>query len=98
MTDTVDRASTIALDPVLDLRAAAPLRDALLERRGGPVIIDASRVEQLGGLCLQVLLAGRHAWANDGASFAIANHSPAFDAAITAFGASGAFGMAELAE
>jgi chemotaxis protein CheX len=93
-----DHITTIVLDAVLDLRAAAPLRDVLLERRGGPIALDASRVEQLGGLCLQVLLAARQSWANDGASFAIVDRSAPFDAAIAAFGASGAFGMAQLAE
>ncbi|MBL8558815.1 MAG: STAS domain-containing protein [Hyphomonadaceae bacterium] len=98
MTDLPDVVSSISLDPVLDLRAAAPLRDALLERRGGPVIVDATRVEQLGGLCLQVLLSARNAWENDGAAFSIAARSSAFEAALTAFGASGAFGAAQLAE
>jgi chemotaxis protein CheX len=93
-----DLETTLRLDAVLDLRAAAPLRDALIEARGAPLCVDASRVEMLGGLCLQVLLAARHAWMRDGASFTITPRSAGFDAAITAFGASGALGMAELAE
>jgi chemotaxis protein CheX len=50
---------------VLDLTAAAGLRDQFVGRRGSALRVDASRVERLGGLCLQVLLAARVAWAED---------------------------------
>jgi chemotaxis protein CheX len=50
---------------VLDLKAASPLRDQIVERRGSPLRLDASHVERLGGLCLQVLIAARAAWADD---------------------------------
>ena len=50
---------------MLDLKAALPLRDQFVERRGSALRVDASRVERLGGLCLQVLIAARAAWAED---------------------------------
>lgn len=54
------------LDPILDLKAAAPLLQALLTRRGANLVIDASSVEQVGGLCLQILLSARATWDADG--------------------------------
>jgi len=62
----------------LDLAAAAPLKQALLDARGQPIAIDASNVERLGALCLQVLLAAKAAWASDGCDFRIVAPSPGF--------------------
>ncbi len=47
------------------MKAAAALQQQFLARRGTAVRVDASRVERLGGLCLQVLLAAAAAWAAD---------------------------------
>ena len=66
------------LPETLDLKAAGPLRGALLEVRGAPLQLDASNVQRLGGLCLQVLLSAEATWATDGHSFAISAASPAF--------------------
>lgn len=84
--------ASLTLSPVLDLRAAAPLRAALLERRGEAMDIDASSVERLGGLCLQVLLSARRAWAEDGLPFAISGLSEGFREGLRLFGASGRLG------
>ena len=69
---------TIALAENLDLKAAAPLRTALMEARGAPANIDATNVQRLGGLCLQVLLSAEATWATDGQPFTISAASPAF--------------------
>jgi chemotaxis protein CheX len=66
------------LPEILDLKAAAPLRAALLEARRAPLEIDASAVQRLGGLCLQVLLSAEATWAADGQPFTISAASPAF--------------------
>lgn len=79
---------TLVLDPVLDLKASGPLKAALLERRGKPLDVDASGVERLGGLCLQVLMAANRAWADDACAFAVTPRSAAFDEALSLFGAS----------
>jgi chemotaxis protein CheX len=55
--------------------------------RGGPIEIDASQVERLGGLCLQVLLSARQTWAADGHSARLSQTSPAFDDYWALFGA-----------
>jgi len=81
----------LILAPVLDLNAAAPLRATLLEHRGEPLSLDASHVQRLGGLCLQVLLSAARTWADDGRIFEIAPRSAAFDEALALFGAAAKF-------
>ena len=49
-------AAKLLLEPVLDLGAAERLHARLMDLRGQPLDIDASQVERLGGLCLQVLM------------------------------------------
>jgi chemotaxis protein CheX len=82
---------TLILDPVLDLKAAAPLKAALLERRGRPLTLDASHVQRLGALCLQILLAAQNTWADealdDHTTLAIHPRSDAFDESVRLFGA-----------
>lgn len=73
----MDHAS-IRLPAILDLGAAAPLWTLLCEAQGKSVRIDASDVERVGGLCLQVLIAAEAQWRTDGCAFAIENLSPAY--------------------
>jgi chemotaxis protein CheX len=77
----------LQLEPVLDLGAAERLHARLVALRGGPIEIDASQVERLGGLCLQVLLSARQTWAADGHSARLSQTSAAFDDAWALFGA-----------
>ncbi len=58
--------SVLKLDPVLDMAAAAPLRVALTQRRGGDLDLDGGEVQRLNGLCLQVLLSAAKTWDADG--------------------------------
>jgi chemotaxis protein CheX len=80
---------SLTLAPVLDLRAAGALRAELLERRGQPMNVDASGVERMGGLCLQVLLSARSVWADDGHAFTISGPSESFREAMRLLGATG---------
>ena len=66
------------LPETLDLKAAGPLQVALLDVRGAAIDIDASKVQRLGGLCLQVLLSAAETWAADGHPLKISAASPAF--------------------
>jgi chemotaxis protein CheX len=75
------------LPQILDLAAAAPLRGDLLRLRGAPLELDASNVERLGGLSLQVLRAASQTWGADQQSFRIVSPSPAFDEAARLMGA-----------
>ena len=78
--------ATVSLTPVLDLQAAEPLRAELMSLRGRPLEIDASQVNRLGGLCLQVLMSARKIWAEDGVSLTVNQPSMAFSEQLTAFG------------
>ena len=79
----------LQLEPVLDLGAAERLHARLTELRGQPLDIDASQVERLGGLCLQVLISARDTWRADGQSAVIGQASTAFDDAWSLFAAPG---------
>jgi chemotaxis protein CheX len=84
-------AEVLVLDSSLGLKAAAPLKAALIERRGQPLELDASNVQRLGGLCLQVLLAARRIWAHDHQPLTIKAPSDAFEEALRLFGATAHF-------
>ena len=68
----------IELAPILDLNAASPLVGEFLSHRGEEVIVDASRVQRLGGQCLQVLLSAAMTWKADETPLAVVNPSPDF--------------------
>ena len=78
--------ATVSLMPVLDLQAVEPLRAELMSLRGRPLEIDASQVNRLGGLCLQVLMSARKIWAEDGVTLTVNQPSQAFSEQLTAFG------------
>ena len=80
-------AARLSLGPILDLRAAAPLRESLLALQGQAVTVDGSGVQRLGGLCLQVLLSAAQTWAAEGERFCIADASPALADALALMGA-----------
>ena len=77
----------LILAPVLDLNAAEPLKAELLARRGADLAVDASGVERLGGLCLQVLLSAIRTWRADGVNLAFSAMSDNFADQWAAFGA-----------
>jgi chemotaxis protein CheX len=70
------KANTLILAESLDLAAVAPLRDEFLGARGAALTVDASHVQRIGGLCLQVLLAARAAWRTDGQDFSVTGPTP----------------------
>jgi chemotaxis protein CheX len=78
---------SLTLPPVLDLSAAAALAGELRALRGQPLSLDASRVERLGGLCLQVLISARNSWRADGLAFTVGQRSPTFEEALALSGA-----------
>ena len=78
--------ATLMLNRVLDLRAAQPLAEDLLAMRGRPVAVDASQVEKLGGLCLQVLISGAATWRADGISLRFGDVSDFFEEQLAMFG------------
>jgi chemotaxis protein CheX len=77
----------VRLPETLDLNAAEPLRQALVEQRGRPVVLDGSHVARLGGLCLQVLVSAQKTWAEDGQEFRIEQCSLELQQQLDLFGA-----------
>lgn len=75
----------LALPSRLDLTASAPLRDALLARRGRALTIDAGAVSHLGTLCLQILLSAAAEWRRERLAFTLSPCSSAFSRALVSF-------------
>ncbi|PYE36381.1 chemotaxis protein CheX [Rhizobium sp. PP-F2F-G38] len=69
---------TLNLAPVLDLNEASVLHRKLTEMRGSNIVVDASAVERVGALCVQVLMAGAKSWEEDKYAFTISKVSDAF--------------------
>ena len=70
----------------LDSAAAASLRDALAASGAEDIALDASEVEVLGGLCLELLMCASQVARATGQAFAIANPSEAFADNLARFG------------
>lgn len=86
------------LERNLRLNAAKPLWRQLAAARGAPIVVDASEIEHLGALCLQVLVAAARAWARDGLSFEIATASHEFNDAVRLMGAAPHLPLQSVAE
>jgi chemotaxis protein CheX len=78
--------ATLRLTEILDLKAAAPLKADLLAAKGSSVQLDASRVQRLGGLCLQVLLCARRSCTTDGKMLRVIDPSTDFVDGLALFG------------
>jgi chemotaxis protein CheX len=70
--------NSLALGEMLDLNAAAPLRNALLALRGADLSVDASAVQHLGAQCAQILASAALTWAADGTALSFAAASESF--------------------
>jgi len=79
--------TSLPLPSKMDAAAAHGLKAALLERGGGSLSLDASEVQQMGALCLQVLLSAQKSWRHEGLGFVVKNPSPAFRDSVALLGA-----------
>lgn len=70
----------------LDSSAAPALMAALGQKVGQPLQIDAARVEIIGALALEVIIAAGLQWQADGQTLAISQRSARFDAACETLG------------
>lgn len=70
-------AKTLSLDNVLDLNAASTLHSRLMELRGSDLVIDASSVERVGALCIQVLMSASRTWEEEERSLTFSQMSDA---------------------
>lgn len=69
---------SLSLAPVLDLNEASALHGKLMALRGSNLVIDASAVERVGALCVQVLMAGAKSWEEDKHTYTFSKVSDAF--------------------
>lgn len=65
----------LELPASLDLNSAGPLVELLHKCHGDDVTLDGSKVQRLGGSCLQVLLAAQRTWSSEGAALTLENAS-----------------------
>ena len=68
----------LMLSDCLDADAAGQLKDALLQRRGQSIVVDAGQVRRLGAQSLQILLAAVRTWRTDGHTYQLMNPSADF--------------------
>ena len=76
----------ISLAAVLDLNEASTLRSKLLGLRGSNIVVDASGVERVGALCVQVIMAAAKTWDEDKLSFTFSKVSDAFQKTMQLIG------------
>jgi chemotaxis protein CheX len=78
----------VTLEPILDLRAAGPLKSILQQSlvRGQPLVIDASAVSRMSTACVQVFTAAILETQKSGAVLFIRKSSNTFDAAFANLG------------
>jgi chemotaxis protein CheX len=80
-------ARSFVLPEVVDLVAVTPLRSNLIALRGEDVELDASAVQRISGLGVQLLLSAAATWRQDGHAFSAARTSPALEEALRLTGA-----------
>ena len=81
-------AKRLLLDAKLDSSAADGLRKTLSAATGQDLLFDASKVELLGGLCLELLMSAHHLWQQAGQTFFVEAPSPQFVENLGRFGVS----------
>ena len=87
-------AIVLPLPKIMGLPAARQLAADLIAARGKAVTLDATGVQRVGGLGLQVLLSARRTWTKDRVAFSIVNPTPLFRQCVTQLGASDLAGEA----
>lgn len=70
----------------LDSSGAPGLAQALIARRGAALVLDASEVEVIGALALEVLIAAGRQWAADAQPISIIAPSERFQSACATLG------------
>jgi chemotaxis protein CheX len=76
----------LELPAILDIAVASQLQEALLARRGAPLVVRGAAVQRLGAQCVQILLAARNAWAADNHMFRLVDGSEELFATLALLG------------
>lgn len=69
-------AKRVTLAPRLDTAALTALRDQVLACTDDDIVFDGKDVEQLGGLCLELLMSAGTLWPKAGRSVSLEDPSP----------------------
>lgn len=83
--------AVITLASRLDLGSVAALASEFAEKTGADLMVDAGKVEHLGALSAQLLLAAQKQWAEAGDRLTISPRSAAFDDCLATMGLSSYF-------
>jgi len=78
MTEPTAGYCEITLEPKLASIAAPGLYAQLAEHRQDTLVLNASRVEQIGVLCMQILVSACQTWRSEGKDFEIVEPSDVF--------------------
>ena len=81
-----DEQTLIELAPSLSLSAAESLLSEFNSKRGFDLTVDASKVERIGGVCVQIILSAVKTWRDEGRAFIIETPSDAFCQSVSGFG------------
>ncbi|MEE4210236.1 MAG: STAS domain-containing protein [Parvularcula sp.] len=76
----------MTLDAKLASKAAPELFERLREHRADTLVLDASGVEQIGALSMQIIAAAAKTWQDAGQSFEVIDPSEAFIESARNFG------------
>ncbi len=90
--DISEDCAFLALPPVLDIRASAPLKNSFAEvlALGKPLVMDASKAETLSTPCIQVILSATRELEKGDITFSL---TPPSDAFVDAFDDLGLFSV-----
>lgn len=91
----MDDMHTLRLPEAFDRKAIAQFAPTLMGHRGDDAALDASAVNRMGALAVELLIAARKQWQADGKALTILNASPAFLACLADIGASSEMLQAE---
>ena len=88
MAEASSETLSLSLDPILDLRAAGPLKVLFQQglSHGLPLTLDASAVGRMSTACVQLLTALALETQKRGTPLVLKKSSPAFDAAFVNLG------------
>lgn len=76
----------VPLAAKLDTAASAELRASLQAVKDGNVILDASAVEMIGGMCLEILMTAGVIWKSAGHEITLQNPSQQMTEDLARFG------------
>lgn len=82
----VAQSAPLRLERKLDTAAAPALFDALRDRAGADLVVDASDTDTMGALAAQTLAVAAAAWAAEGCALTVAGRSADLDAQIALLG------------